>query len=85
MVENNDWRLRGQERYLKGVTLVFKPYLKYREDWDHDHCDFCGAKFMEQKNDKTLNEGYTTEDDYHWVCTRCFNDFKKIFRWKVAP
>jgi hypothetical protein len=84
MINESDWRLQGQEKYLKGVTLTFKPYSKHREGWDHDHCEFCQAKFMEPNNHETLHEGYTTEDNYHWVCTKCFDDFKEMFSWDVA-
>jgi hypothetical protein len=84
MTEKNDWRLQGQEKYLKGVSLTLKPYSKYRERWDHDHCSFCNAKFMEQDHPGTLHEGYATDDNYHWVCTQCFEDFKDLFQLKVA-
>ena len=48
MVDEPDWRLRNRENYLKGVTLVRRPYRRYPPDttWDHDHCAFCWAKFM---------------------------------------
>ena len=45
MAEKNDWRLTGQENYLKGVTLYWKKYSRYSDTWDHDHCDFCWAEF----------------------------------------
>lgn len=38
---------------------------------------------MEQNHHGTLHEGYATDDNYHWVCTKCFNDFKDMFEWKV--
>jgi hypothetical protein len=79
----SDWRLTGQEKFLKGVSLVKKPYRKYREDWDHDHCEFCWTKFSESPED--LHVGYTTLHDYHWVCQPCFNDFRQMFEWKVIP
>jgi hypothetical protein len=84
MIENNDWRLQNQEDYLKGVTLTFKAYSKYREEWDHDHCEFCQMKFMEVGHPDALHEGFITEDNYHWVCSQCFEDFKELFEWKVA-
>jgi hypothetical protein len=37
----------GQEEYLKGAVLVRKPYRAYSETWEHDHCEFCFAKFMD--------------------------------------
>lgn len=76
-----DWRLQGQENYLQGVLLEKKQYQKYREGWDHDHCEFCGAKFSEKEKD--LNEGYVTTDNYHWICEGCFADFKVRFQWSV--
>ena len=29
MIEKNDWRLQGQEDYLKGENLYYKKYIKY--------------------------------------------------------
>ena len=72
MVDLNDWRLQGQEKYLKGKTLFFKHYSesKYPE-WDHDHCEFCWAIFSLTIDD-ALKEGYCTEDTYRWICPACF-------------
>ncbi len=80
----NDWRLTNQINYLKGLSLTFKSYTKYRECWDHDHCEFCMSKFMEPPHE-ALHEGYTTPDRYRWICTDCFNDFKEMFEWKLIP
>jgi hypothetical protein len=85
MKETNDWRLQGQEKYLKGATLIFKNYAPYRAGWDHDHCDFCQRKFMKPGNSDTLSEGYATKDNYHWICSECFKDFVDMFKWIVAP
>ena len=79
-----DWRLRGQERYLQGVKLQWRDYVPYREGWEHDHCEFCSAKFMVKGNSGVLHEGYATEDQYYWVCAACFEDFKHRFRWVLA-
>ena len=83
MVERDDWRIQGQEKYLAGSVFKWKSYTKYRDDWDHDHCEFCGAKFMEPSNPDSLHEGYSTEDNYRWVCKTCFDDFKEMFGLKV--
>ena len=81
-----DWRLCGQEDYLKGVTLQRKRYLRYSSTWDHDHCEFCWAKFAEEDLiPDALHEGYATEDNYHWVCESCFEDFKEQFEWDTVP
>jgi hypothetical protein len=80
-MNDRDWRLGGQERYLKGATLLKRTYRPYpkNHNWDHDHCAFCWAKFMVADDPKVLHEGYCTEDEKHWVCAKCFSDFKVAF------
>jgi hypothetical protein len=84
--ENADWRLHGQERYLKGANLVFRKYQRYAKNpsWDHDHCAFCAAKFMTEDLPDVLHEGYSTEDESRWICPSCFADFSDTFQWNVA-
>ncbi|MCI0613976.1 hypothetical protein L0244_13400 [bacterium] len=84
MREPNDWRLAGQERFLKGVDLIWKRYRQPSDSWDHDHCSFCWAKFAEIDEPNSLREGYTTSDDYHWICQKCFEDFQDLFAWNVV-
>ncbi len=71
MDADGDWRLRGQEDFLLGAELVLKRYRAYREDWEHDHCAFCWAKFMDPdfspehkrwvgEHPDVLTEGYAT-------------------------
>ena len=81
----DDWRRQGQESYLKGVTLVRRSYRRYPRNpsWDHDHCEFCWAKFMVEDYPDVLHEGYATEDDYHWICETCFADFRDEFEWRL--
>lgn len=81
MIEENDWRLQGQEEYLKGKKLYYKKYKKYSERWEHEHCEFCSEKISEYKGD--LNYAYCTKDEKYWICEECFNDFKELFKWKV--
>jgi hypothetical protein len=72
---SDDWRLQGQERYLAGATLVRKRYHAYSETWEHDHCEFCQAKFMDadfsaahrkfiDEHPEILAEGYTTTEEH---------------------
>jgi len=82
MTDMRDWRLQGQERYLRGVTLARRTYKQYREGWEHDHCEFCWTKFSEKG--ENLNVGYVTTDYYHWICENCYQDFKDMFQWKVT-
>ena len=50
-------------------------------NWDHDHCEFCWGKFSLADGDE--HEGYTTEDNYLWICPACFCDFEAMFDWDV--
>ncbi len=88
-LDTEDWRLHGQERYLVGAKLVRKPYRQYPKnpDWDHDHCEFCWATFCYltgPDHADHLKEGYTTLDEYRWICPGCFNDFHTMFTWEVV-
>lgn len=83
MVEKNDWRLRGQEKYLKGVTLYREKYTQYSETGNHDHCEFCWAEFCLENCLNSPHGGWTTEDNYCWICEQCFEDLKELFAWKV--
>jgi hypothetical protein len=82
MIDINDWRLQGQEKYLKGETLFYRQYADRKTKTDHDHCEFCWAKFSDESDD--LKAGYTTEDDYRWICDKCFDDFKEMFLFKTS-
>jgi hypothetical protein len=72
--------LQGQEKYLTGVTLVRRQLRQSRPDWDHDHCEFCGVKFGSQE--ASQQEGWTTPDEYRWICDACFSGFKDQFDWQ---
>ena len=79
MIDKDDWRLSGQENYLSGKALYFRKWKAPKKEWDHDHCEFCWEKFSDYPD--TLHEGYTTEDNYYWICPTCYNDFKEMFKW----
>ena len=82
MINKNDCRLTNQEDYLMNVKLWFKQYKKHSERWEHEHCEFCWATFCEQP--ECLHHGHCTEDEKHWICEKCFNDFKDMFKWQVV-
>lgn len=77
----NDWRLTNQKQYLDKATLVKKNYTKKSDKWEHDHCEFCFEKFSTDIQD-SLKDGYCTQDEKHWICNNCYNDFKEMFNWK---
>ena|SRR2546421_8085884 len=72
MTNDNDWRIHGQQTYLHAATLVRKRYTAWSEHWDHDHCEFCWAMFMDpdlspesrkfvDENPEILTEGYAVQ------------------------
>jgi hypothetical protein len=82
MTDHRDWRLTNQQCYLQGVSLSFQQYRPGPGN-DHDHCEFCWAKFMVEGNGDTLHAGFATADQYRWICEPCFTDFRDMFRWSV--
>ena len=85
MLENNDWRLTCQEDYLMNATLKhITHFTKHSDKWDHEHCSFCWAKFMEGDYADVLHEGYCALDEKHWICEQCYQDFKEMFHFTVA-
>jgi hypothetical protein len=84
-INDDDWRLRGQEDVLAGATLYWRAWHQTRPRGDHDHCEFCWAKFMDRDDvPDVLRAGYTTDDEYRWVCTRCAADFADRFQFKLV-
>ena len=85
MVEDDDWRLMGQERYLTAAVLHRAKWAKTRESWHHDHCDFCAKKIWDgAAGEDEVDVGFTTADDRHWICDECFADFRERFESTVA-
>lgn len=79
---NDDWRLfREQEKYLFGGVLIKYDYRPGDASNDHDHCEFCMAKFGKATGD--LKAGYSTIDCKIWICNECYEDFKEKFNWTV--
>lgn len=76
----DDWRLTGQMNYLYRAALK-KADFKKTERNDHEHCEFCWAKFAEMED--CLKSGYCTPDGYRWICDECFQDFQEQFEWEL--
>lgn len=83
MIYKDDWRLKRQRKYLQGITLQLMKFVPFREGMDSDHCEFCWARFSAEEKPDVINEGYSTEDHYYWICKNCCSDFKEMFQWKV--
>lgn len=91
MIDKNDWRLHDSQygKQLKGQTFEFRKYEPIEKNNDHDHCAFCNIKFYPTIiDDYCVTEGYVTVmankkvKQSHWVCQKCFNDFKEILDLK---
>jgi len=41
------------------------------------------AKFGADNEDDVLREGWTSPDEYRWICDVCFGDFHEQFKWHV--
>jgi hypothetical protein len=81
-VPPDDWRRQGQEKYLKGVPIKRGPWRMLKPSWDHDHCEFCYVTFSPYDGD--LKSGYSTLDEYRWICEACFEAFRDEFGWSLV-
>jgi hypothetical protein len=85
----DDWRLEGARR-PGGLTLHFQRYTRWSEEWEHDHCAACWAKFAEFDGPGILHEDYATGPDYlegerhKWVCKTCFEELASVVGWMSA-
>jgi hypothetical protein len=81
-----DWRLNFCEG-LRGQPLRNMVWRKWSEQWDHDHCAACGAKFAEFEGEGIQKVGYATTEayqrgaEYEWVCETCFDELKEQLGW----
>ena len=77
----DDWRLTGQDAYMRKVNLrkIANSELRKKDETWHEHCEFCMCKITKDFSD----DCYSTEDEYRWVCLKCYSDFKEIFDWRT--
>ena len=80
----DDWRLTNQMQYLHRASLQWRTYANANPANDHDHCEFCFAKFMTSPENHGLCEGYATADAYRWICKPCYDDFRTLFDWQLS-
>jgi hypothetical protein len=89
MANSDQWRLDNAS-HLAGLSLHLRPYARWSDSWDHDHCAACWAKFAEFDGPEIIHEGYATGADYpkgagyEWVCPTCFADLASALRWRSA-
>lgn len=75
-----EWNL--QKDFCRKKRLIWKAYPADRE---HDHCEFCWAKFWAdpQADEGCLKAGFVIEGTDCWVCEECFEIFKDYFDWEI--
>ncbi|MCI0376788.1 MAG: hypothetical protein L0215_04210 [Gemmataceae bacterium] len=80
-----DWRLSGGMDFLRGAVFRWEEYVAPSEVWDHDHCAFCGQKFMEVDDPGIHRFGYVCYSQVQewWVCRDCFEDFREELDLRV--
>lgn len=69
---------------LVDAKLKWRAWKMPKPTWDHDHCEFCWAKFMEPGNPDTLPEGYWVEAQDAWICKECFEKRRGDHHWVVV-
>lgn len=87
MLEKDDWRLQGQESYLRGAVPRWDKWHRpaWNPTWDHDHCAFCWKRITDLAIPDAIHEAYATLDEYHWICSTCVEDFKTLFQFTIEP
>jgi hypothetical protein len=61
----DDWRRTGQEEYLTGVRLTWKRFQAYSGNWDHEHCEFCWKKFLDENYAPWMREALSSPSPEH--------------------
>jgi hypothetical protein len=79
-----DHELLERLAYLRGAVWSWVTWSSPSEQWDHDHCVVCWARF----GGAWLAEGYAAagpagQPEYHWLCSSCFRDRRDLFDWTV--
>lgn len=100
-VDPGDWRLtQGADRFLRNAAVRWQTFKKRRPDWDHEHCAFCWATFVDpedvarytaRRDQAVLTEGFATTAEhprgeaYCWVCNDCFAELAELVGMHAVP
>jgi hypothetical protein len=63
MCSDIDWR-DDNLKHLQGAAFRFAEYKAPTDDWDHDHCIGCWAKFADFDGPDILHVGYVHDRPY---------------------
>ncbi len=86
----DDWRLMNAE-HLRSLSFELKPYQRWSENWDHDHCAACFAKFAQTDvSEDALHVGWAAGEDHphgaadDWICEDCFSELSVVPGWRIV-
>ena len=80
----DDWRIGGQESYLKNKKLKHIKFSRSLVYEDYDQCEFCYDIFDDPNGNESNNlMAYYEPEKKVWICEQCYNDFKQYFNWTV--
>lgn len=89
-----DRRPADKEERFRGAIFVRRIYAPSSPEWEHEHCELCGAEIVERGSHwdtaDAVYEGYSTPgpteapmEDWYWVCPSCFEDFRERLGWTL--
>ena len=93
--EDVSWRVENMDRtwgFIKSGTVNIPIFhrIEYEppyKDWDHDHCEGCTAKLMQDGLHNTLSIGFAdaedTENAYSWLCDDCYRILDTVLSGKI--
>jgi len=61
-----DWRYRGQEVYLAGLTWKLTSWEPADAEEDHGCCEYCEVRI-----DARSDQVWGSENGDHWICREC--------------
>ena len=62
---DDDWRRTGQEEWLSGLRLTWKRYQAYSGNWEHEHCEFCWKKFLDEHYAQWMHDALASQSPEH--------------------
>lgn len=66
---------------MPGSTLSRQPWRPSDPQKDHDHCEFCRAKFALYPG--CLREGFSTPDRTRRICSECCEEHRDAYQWNI--
>lgn len=74
--------IQQYQGFLSGKRMTYRIFIS-TPDQDHEHCNFCGAKFSPRERD--LWFGYAPSDASSWVCPECFALYRESYGFSSEP